>query len=281
MKYASTFRYVQICALSILMEVTSTQARLVMTVLLNNGTLPTAEGYTCTANDSMMIQKIIGSDEDEEDGEDRRSNLRKSTRKLPSYCRDACRGYVSGSCHVTGCLGYRRRKNRSLTMSTNRELDDEDSVICADGLVKLNQELDFIIPKLSVNCRPVLQSMRVVSCFDDVRYAAVNSFTLWDATNDSIVQSNIQNNTSFCYNNNTWNIEAVANACVEKIYIKVSGPISTSREIETTTPYSIFRNVGDTDILGRKFPVGKYTVQTKLEGSMTPTSKVTFIVKAC
>lgn len=263
------------------MEVTSTQARLVMTVLLNNGTLPTAEGYTCTANDSLMIQKIIGSDEDEEDGEDRRSNLRKSTRKLPSYCRDACRGYVSGSCHVTGCLGYRRRKNRSLRMSTSRELDDEDNVICADGLVKLNQELDFIIPKLSVNCRPVLESKRVVSCFDDVRYAAVNSFTLWDATNDSIVQTNIQNNTSFCYTNNTWNIEAVANACVEKIYIKVSGPISTSREIETTAPYSIFRNVGDTDILGRKFPVGKYTVQTKLEGSMTLTSKVTFIVKAC
>ena len=265
------------------MGLPSTQAKLVMKVVLNDGNLPTADGYTCTPTDSEMIKKIIGEEGDGEDEEeDDEEDEDDEDRKLYSatYCRNACKGYVSGSCHVTGCAGFRRRKNRLLRISTHRKLD-EDMAICADGLIKLNRELDSVIPKLSANCRPLVETMRNVTCFDDVRYAAINSFTLWDAITDSEVQTNLQNNTSICYTNSTWNIEAVANACVEKVNVKISGRISTSRDIRTTAPYFVFPNNGETDVLGRKFPVGTYTVSTKLEGSLTPMTRVTFVVKNC
>jgi hypothetical protein len=76
------------------------------------------------------------------------------------------------------------------------------------------------------------------------------------------------------------NIEAVANACVEEMDMSIQGPVSRSREIESSPPYSIFGNVGH-NFTGRVLPVGTYTVRTTLEGSLTPTSRVTFVVKNC
>ena len=253
-----------------------------MTVILNGGVLPTVEGYDCNENDSQLITTTIGADDDDED----------DGRRLMTYskrCRDACKFYAAKTCRTTGCVGYRRRKlqksKRAIRMLANRKLDEtddgDDEAICASGITALNTDLDNLLPQLSEGCRLVVQNKRAVSCFDDVRYATVKSFTLWNADTDTIVQDNIQNNTSFCYTNRTMNIEAVTNACVEEIDLNMKGPVSRSREIESSGPYSIFGNVGDDDFLGRVLPVGTYTVRSTLDGSLTPTSRVTFMVKRC
>lgn len=261
------------------------EAKLVMSIVLNGGTLPTTEGYNCSDNDAQLIKTAIGADDDDDDDS---ADEEEDDRRLRTYakkCKDFCMFFARNTCHVTGCFGYRRRTlqendPRANRLSAHRKLDD-DEAICASGITALNTDLDNLLPQLSEGCRLVVQNKRAVSCFDDVRYATVKSFTLWNADTDTIVQDNIQNNTSFCYTNRTMNIEAVTNACVEEIDLNMKGPVSRSREIESSGPYSIFGNVGDDDFLGRVLPVGTYTVRSTLDGSLTPTSRVTFMVKRC
>jgi hypothetical protein len=276
------------------------EAKLVMTVLFNGGVLPTRDGYDCNDDDTQLIVATIGTensgdgDGDEDDEDDRRR-----LKTYSSRCKNACLFYKRNSCHATGCSGYRRRSlhqeeenalvppshHLRSSSSQQRQLDDDDddndAAICARGMVDLNTKLDQLLPQLSTSCRHVVQNQRTVSCFDDVRFATINSFTLWDADTDTIVQENIQNNTSFCYTNSNLNVEAVANACVEDMDMSIRGPVSRFREIESLPPYSIFGNVDSHNFTGRKLPVGTYTVRTTLEGSLTPSSRVTFTVKNC
>ena len=245
------------------------EAKLLMSVILNGGVFPTEEGYSCNTNDALLIQNTIGTEDDDDD-----------RRKLaPKKCKDQCAGLAAGSCMITGCKKYRRRTLRATT-TVRRLDDDDDEARCESGLVALNKELDMLLPKLSVGCRSVVKDKRVVSCFDDVRYAKVESFNMWNADIDTIVKTNIPNNFVFCYTGSKLDIEAVANACVEEMDISIKGKINRSREIETTGPYSVFGNTG-TNFVGRILPVGTYTVKTTLEGSLTPTSQVTFTVKTC
>ena len=261
---------------------TMVDGKLIMTVILNGGVLPTVEGYDCNENDSQLITTTIGADDDDED----------DGRRLMTYskrCRDACKFYAAKTCRTTGCVGYRRRKlqksKRAIRMLANRKLDEtengDDEAICAGGMAALNSDLDNLLPQLSEGCRSVVQNMRAVSCFDDVRFALVESFSLWNADTDTIVQANIQNNTSFCYTNSTMNIEAVTNACVDEMDLSIKGPVSQLHNIESSGPFSIFGHEGENDFLGRNLPVGTYTIQSTLYGSLTPTSKVTFMVKNC
>ena len=255
--------------------------------MLNKGVLPTKEGYTCTPNDSILIKNAIDSgDDDDDDDNDDDDDDRRRQLKTKAKCRDECEGIVAGSCHVTGCKGFRRQL-KSKNLRTNRlfrkrELYDDDAV-CSFGLETLNKELNALLPKLSASCQPVVKSMREVTCFDDVRYAKIEGFNLWNADTDTIVATNFKNSTTFCYTSSNLNIEAVANACVEEVEMRLSGPVSEVEDSEDIAPYTIFGfNDGDRKNLnGRRLPIGKYTVSTKLEDSQTPISKVTFTVKKC
>lgn len=270
------------------------EAKLVLSLILNGGVLPTNEGYDCNEQDSQLIDSAIGSDSGDDDDDDRRRR-RRHLSTYPARCKNLCLGYAPRTCRVTGCMGYRRRSLSQETTSVApvsylrssvpqpRQLDDDsdDAAICAAGLLDLNTKLDQLIPQLSTSCQSVVQNHRTVSCFDDVRFASVSSFTLWNADTDTVIQANLQNNTSFCYTNRTLNIEAVANACVDEINMSIQGPVSRSREIESLPPYSIFGNVDSYNFTGRILPVGTYTVRTTLEGSLTPISRVTFSVRTC
>ena len=119
-----------------------------------------------------------------------------------------------------------------------------------------------------------------MTCFDDVRDAQIEGFNLWNADTDTIIAANMQNFTSFCQSSSNLNIEAVANACVEEVEMRLSGPVNVVADIEEMTTYTIFGSQ-DGNLFGRRLPIGTYTVSTVLDGSYTPKSRVTFTVKQC
>jgi hypothetical protein len=285
--------YVVVVMTISLQRSSTVEAKLVMTVLFNGGVLPTNEGFDCNDHDSHLITTAIGTEGDDDD-DDEDEDDRRHLKSYPSKCTNACLHYAPRSCRSAGCSGYRRRSLQNVEDISSSHLrssslkqrqlddDDDDAAICADGMAALNTKLDELLPQLSSGCQYVVQNLRTVSCFDDVRYATINGFALWNADTDTIVQADIKNNTSFCYTNSNLNIEAVANACVEEMDMSIKGPVSRSREIESLPPYSIFGNVVESyNFSGRKLPVGTYTVRTTLEGSLTPSSRVTFTVKNC
>lgn len=270
-----SFYFVAVYACSFLLPLVVSDLK--MTVLLNNGVLPTKEGYTCTSNDSLIIQDTLKADDDEDD----RRGLKTKTK-----CKDECKNVVRGSCHVIDCKGFRRllesNDQRRTRLSGKRKVYDDDTE-CDDAKQTLNARLDSLVPLLSASCQPVVKSMRELICFDDVRYARVDGFNLWNADTDTVVATNIQNSTTFCYTNSNLNVEAVANACVKEVEMRISGPVSKFEDSEDTAPYTIFgfqyRN--RTNLYGRRLPIGKYTVSTNLDDSFTPKNVVTFTVQKC
>ena len=274
MNYSKRCLFAAIYACSFLLPLVVSELK--MTVVLNKGVLPTKEGYTCTANDSLLIQNAIKSGDDDDD----RREL-----KTKTQCKSDCQGYATGSCHVTGCKGFRRQlqqDQRKKRLLGNRKMYDDDAV-CSYAVSVLNKKLDALLPNLSASCRPVVQSNRVVSCFDDVRYAKIESFNLWNADTDTVVATNIQNSATFCYTNSNLNIEAVANACVKEVDMRLSGPVSESEDSEDTAPYTIFGFDDDNrkNLYGRRLPIGTYSISTEIEDSDTPKAKVTFSIKKC
>jgi hypothetical protein len=273
MKFTTSFYFAVTYACSFLLSLVVSELK--MTVLLNNGVLPSQEGYNCNANDSLLIQSAIV------------SLYNRDLQKTKAQCKDACSGYVSGSCHVTGCTGFRRqleqqdpRKNR---LSGNRRLNIEDDAVCAFGIDLLNKKLDGLLPQLSTSCRPLVQSRRVVSCFDDVRYAMVEGFNIWNADTDTVLATNVQNSTSICFTKSNLNIEAIANACVKEVHMTLTGPVKDADDSKGTAPYTLFgfESNNRKNLYGRQLPIGTYTVSSELQDSFTPTSRVTFTVKKC
>lgn len=273
MRFSSSLYFAATYACSFLLPLVVSELK--MTVMLNNGVLPTKEGYTCTPNDSKLINNAIV------------DKGRRLQTKTKAQCKDECAGVVSGSCHVTGCKGFRRQlesKNlRTNHMAGNRKLNDADDAVCSYGMEQLNKKLDALLPTLSASCQPVVKSMRNVTCFDDVRYAKVEGFNLWNADNDTIVATNFKDSASFCYTNSKLNIEAIANACVERMEMNLVGPVEEKEDSRDTAPYTIFGfdDNNRNNLFGRRLPVGKYTVTTELEDSFTPKSKIKFTIKKC
>ena len=266
MKLSSAFFLAATYACSFLVPVVV--SKLKMQVLLNDGVLPTKEGYTCTPNDTLLMQNAMAYlDED-----DRRSL------KTKVKCKDECPRVAAGSCFITGCKGFRRQ----LRVSEDRKMYDND-VDCDEGIDMLEKTLDALIPKLSEACRPVVQSKRKVTCFDDVRYAQVLGFSMWNADTDTPVATNFTKGNTFCYTSSRLNIEAIANACVREVEIKLSGPISEREDSEGTAPYTLFgfQYGNRNNLYGRTLPVGTYTLTTQLDDSYTPKASTTFTVKRC
>ena len=248
-----------------------------ITVLLNKGVLPTEEGYNCNETDSELIAKVLEDDDDYD---------RRLITKTATQCKRDCQGYVPGSCHIKGCQGYRRqleRERRTNRLSGKRKLVVDEKIVCAYGMEVVNKQLDDLLPHLSDSCRPVVQFQRELTCFDDVRYAQILGFNLWNADTDTIVATHFQNATRFCYTNSNLNIEAVANGCVDEVDMRLSGPVNEFEDTEDTAPYTVFgfQYSNRKNLYGKRLPIGTYTVTTELEDSFTPKNRVTFSVVRC
>ena len=257
-------------------------------------------------------------EDDEDDGEDdrrRRRQLAKDEqsplpvdetttptgskspiRSLKSYsrkCEGYCRAFARGTCRVTNCIGYRRQRRQLLREgTTSRRLS-----LCDDNIRRVEVGLRNIAPALSPSCAKVLQGQKSITCFDETQLAMIDSFTLWNTDTKTIVKEQMpQNNYIICIPKNAtttparYNIEAIPNACVEEVQLKLTS--STGTTVKTNTmaegPYTIFGSStgsghhGDYDyLLGRRLSVGTYTLTTTLPGSLTPSKQIKFQAKVC
>lgn len=106
---------------------------------------------------------------------------------------------------------------------------------------------------------------------------------MWNADTDTVVATNFTSGMTFCYTSRALNIEAIANACVDKVDIRLSGPVSEKEDGKDLAPYVVFgfdknnRN----NLYGEVLPVGKYTLSTEIKDSLTPTASTTFTIKKC
>ena len=271
-----------------------------MKIVLNNGVAPS--GAFCNADDLQRMMDILDAAEISGAGQtyyNRRlrgssnssilsnSNEQetRNLQKYPAQCRQNCVGYATGTCVARLCIGYRRNeRDRALTQSlandNSRELSQQ--LECAEGLSQFNSEIDALVPQLSSSCRPIVQSSRSVSCFDDVRYAQVESFTLWNADTDTIVKENVKNGDSFCYSDSKLTFEAVTNACVEKVNFWLGGPTEGYNEaFGSEGPYTMFHFNSATDYIGENFPVGCYSLSTRIPTSTMSQPTIKFRIEKC
>ena len=272
-----------------------------MKIVLNNGVAPS--GAFCNADDLQRMMDILDAAEISGAGQtyyNRRlrgssnssilsnSNEQetRNLQKYPAQCRQNCVGYATGTCVARLCIGYRRNeRDRALTQSlandNSRELSQQ--LECAEGLSQFNSEIDALVPQLSSSCRPIVQSSRSVSCFDDVRYAQVESFTLWNADTDTIVKENVKNGDSFCYSDSKLTLEVVTNACVERVIFWLGGPAEGYNEAWQSDglPYTLFQSNSLTDYNGEKFPVGCYSMGTHIPTSTVTQPTLKFRVEKC
>jgi hypothetical protein len=253
-----------------LFSASSIDAKLILKIILNDGNTPDDPNIYCNNDDVQKMMHILDADEiagvDETYYEERRRFLRSDIlsnvskhgtrilpKKYPAKCQENCMGYATGTCIAKNCEGYRRDKYDRGLLNTH-----DQNLLCEDGLYQFNQEIDALVPHLSSSCQPIVESLRSVSCFDDVRYAQIESFTFWNADTDTIIKENVQNGASICSRNYV-NIEAVANACVEKVTFYLDGPVSTYNEVYGVGPYTVFGTKSDVDYIGTRLPVGYYT----------------------
>ena len=100
---------------------TFVDSKLVVTVILNDGDLPTIDGNDCNENDTQLITTTIGADYDD---------VGRRLQRDRNNCRYNCKGFATGTCALPGCEGYPRRNlnqnDRVNRLSAIRVLDDGD-----------------------------------------------------------------------------------------------------------------------------------------------------------
>jgi hypothetical protein len=203
-------------------------------------------------------------------------------------CKSLCAGKVSPYCHVTQCAGsYRRLENESEkdvsveSSNNDRILGGDNDKLCQEGIERLNDDLDDLLPQLSALCRPLVQNYREVACFDDSETSMIESFTLWDTYTDTAVEDVIVNGDSFCSSTSPFTILANSNSCVSNMQLKLEGPIKIVRNERGAGPYSVFGFDSSDLFIGKVFPVGKYTITGKLAGSGLKDTQVSFTIRSC
>jgi hypothetical protein len=260
------------------------EAGLVITMILNNGTVPTTEGNSCNSDDMKLIKKLLGMKDDSRLlWNPNKQGTRDRDLRYAAKCKANCLGYATGTCLAKDCVGYRRnRQERTLRQSITNHVRELDNALdnCGKELVKMNKDIEKLLLKLSGSCKPIIQSQRNLKCFDDVLYAMIESFTLWDATTDTVIKENVKSGDTFCYSNNTFNIEAVANACVDKVDFRLQGPIIFNDDAKDG-PFTIFGLNEEDDFNGKILPIGSYTLYTELKKSIYPPAPLTFTIKKC
>lgn len=279
----------------------STYADRMVRVVFNDGVSPTEETL-CDTWDNLKIDQVFKPIE-------RVRYLRDSTaadvessspevefvdehvdRELwPTYCKNNCAGYATGTCRATGCVGY-RKKDRHRQAQT---------LTCTDHVLKLNSMIDDVMTRVSKTCAAYLDpAKRNTECFDDVIYGVVEHFELWKSltVNKASLLQTLQQTTTLVKDLVSFgpvadgfticqydriNIEAVVNPCVKLVTSTLTGPDgSTISRTDQQAPYTIFGDNAGTP-MGRELPVGTYTFTAVPDNFDYKKQTITFRVKRC
>lgn len=255
----------------------------VIRFLFNNGQ-EMASGQTCDDSDQAKIADIFNPS--------RRRNLRENSSALrgyshaerelptyPRYCKQNCAGYKSGFCQATNCKGY-RRNDRLLRYNT----DERSLATCIDEITDIHQQLDNMIlsDSISPGCKDVLNATRNSTCYEDVIFGEVQSFTFWqnNGSDDEAIQTNTLNGTTFC-KSISLNIEAVVNSCVDMVKFSLTGPSPYSySQTEYAAPYSVFGDF-NSNFNGRTLNAGNYTLVVLPDNIATKKRTLQFQILNC
>jgi hypothetical protein len=262
-------------------------------VLLNNG--EELANNTCSEADLAIMKPLLGDsgsnsdddddddDEEEEEEDDRRRRhlrigMNAQRQLFAASCKYKCRGFTRGQCMVTDCMGYRR--DLSYDEIEARDLTWQSE--CPGDIARIKNDLTKIIPSVSPPCQALLKAPSSVTCYNDVVYAEIESYTLWDSTTNTVLQSNFTSGSSIC-SKQTINIEAVPNDCVDAVQLELKGPYAVVQKFSNVGPFTLFghSSTNSSDLLGRRLPVGKYTIYPTLLGSEMKMKSFSFTVKFC
>jgi hypothetical protein len=285
----------------------STDAERMIRMIFNSGISPTADTF-CSSSDNAHIDKIFHpikrerylreammTTSDNNESTDTEITDRHVDRELwPTYCKNNCAGYTTGTCRATNCVGY-RKKNRRQTQT----------LTCDDQVQTVHAELDLLMTtKLSSTCALYLKrENRIAECFDDVIYGAVENFVLWKSlkfnkdynpgksakpgqqaftlVNNLKSQGTVTNGFTICHYDRI-NIEAVVNPCVKFINSTLTNPTGfTVSRTDGAIPYTVFGNDQNTP-LGRELPqLGTYTFTAIPDNMNYKKTSISFNVTRC
>lgn len=178
---------------------------------------------------------------------------------FPRFCKQNCAGFKSGLCLATSCKGYRRNNRILEHVAHARSL-----FTCSEEITEIHQQLDSLISSdsISYGCEELLRAPRNATCYEDVIFGEVKSFTFWKnlGNNDEILQTNAPNGMTIC-NSTSLNIEAVVNSCVDVVKFLLTGPNQYSHnQSEYAVPYTVFGDF-NSNFNGRTLHVGNYTLE--------------------
>jgi hypothetical protein len=187
----------------------------------------------------------------------------------PTYCKNSCAGYATGTCRATGCVGYRKKDRRRAQTLT-----------CTDHVKIMNNLLDDVRTRVTSTCAVYMNpANRLTLCYDDVVFGVVEHFVLWKApSKDKPLASYgpVTDGFTICHNDRI-DIEAVANQCVDTVTSTLTGPKGFSATTRTSNqlPYTILGG-------GLTLPTaGTYTLTAVPDKTDFKKKTITFQVKKC
>jgi hypothetical protein len=274
-------------ALLVCTMVGSTNADRMLRTIFNFGISPTAATF-CDAADSLKIDnafKPIDGVRYLREGTETGTNASIAFTDLemadahedrelwPTYCRNNCAGYATGTCRATGCVGYRKKDRRQT-----------QTLSCADHVKMLNNLLDDVRTQVSSTCAVFMNPLsRITLCYDDVIYGVVENFVLWKAPSKGkplVSFGPVTDGFTICHND-IMSIEAVANPCVDIVTSTLMGPKISETRTSKEPPYTIF-GVDKLIPTGRELNVvGTYTLAAVPDKFDFKKKSITFQVKKC
>ena len=234
------------------------RAETLFRMILNNGIADPA--LSCTADDNKLIGKVF-------DRPLNRRNLRSSNeeyvdrpidfmheedRELQAfgslaYCRDECRGVVSGYCHKTGCTWYNKRRR----LQNYGKGFLSNSTLCQLTSDSINADLDYLVNNtmVSSSCIALLSSERKLECFEDVMFGIVDAFKVIDADSNTELVPFLNARQTIC-NINSFNFQVLVNKCVQSVNITLYNKeanfhASVVRDTTKAGTYTIFGMAGN------------------------------------
>jgi hypothetical protein len=165
-----------------------------------------------------------------------RKEFNSKDRELPFYtsiCKKNCAGFQTGTCLATKCVGYRRQ------LATNEDRDLQ-TAMCENQITSTNQKLNNLVSSNAVSegCQAVLQAPRSVSCYNDVIFGEIESFSMVTVGRNGVTRTNIESGATVCRNAY---VDTVAIPCVEYANFLLTGPNGYRKESNNVCCFTITR----------------------------------------
>jgi hypothetical protein len=201
-----------------------------------------------------------------------------------AYCKDECRGYVSGQCWKSGCTWYNKR--RQLQKYGKGFLSN--STFCRSTADSINSDLEYLVNQsmVSSSCIALLQAQRRIECFEDVMYGIVDAFRVIDADTDTKKLISFFGARQTICNISAFNFQVNVNPCVNSINItlynrKENFYSSVVRDATVPGPYTLFGSTGTNNYNGESIPLGDYTIEATPDGNTNKTRVRSFVIEQC